>query len=80
MLITATNHPTRVQYRKPGKQYAHQFPEGRAPENTDERSDYPHDEVDLAVGESFDATGLHVLKLIDMTPSAPSGNDTSMAG
>ena len=65
MKIVATNHPVRVDYRIPGKTYSEGGHEGE-PFNTDERSSYPFDSVEIAPGQEFVGQGFQVVNAVEL--------------
>ncbi len=74
MLITATDKPLRVDYRKDGKFYNQgALPEGKVPENTPEKSDFAFDSVELAPGENFNMTAVHVVRVVELGDDAGAG-------
>lgn len=77
MIVTATTKRLRVDYRIKGKTYSHQFPEGRAPENTAERSDYPYDSQDVEPGVSFTVPDNTFVQVTAYEPSEPVNTDVA---
>lgn len=71
MKITAGAITTRVDYRLKGKSYSHQYPEGRAPENTATNSDFPFDSVDLEPGQAIELPdGTEIVRVVEYLQAA----------
>ena len=71
MKFTAGAIATRVDYRLKGKSYSHQYPEGRAPENTATNSDFPFDSADLEPEQTIELpAGTEIVRVVELTPAA----------
>ncbi len=73
MIVKATTKRLRVDYRTVGKFYNQgSFPEGDAPVNTAEKSDFPFDSIDVEVGHSFDTEGVELVRVVEYTETPES--------
>lgn len=68
MQITAGELGVRVDYRIPGKQYNVYTRDARESFNEESRTTFPFDSQDLEPGQTFDATGLEVVRVVEYTP------------
>lgn len=80
MKITATNKTLRVDFRLAGKFYEGQVPEGRAPENTSERSDFAFDSTELLPGHSLELGPDDTLVRVTELGQAPVGEENPYLG
>lgn len=61
------SNPIKVQFKKEGKIYNENIGDGN-PFDSDERTSYPFEEVQLAVGESVDLGKITWSQVIEITP------------
>lgn len=60
-------NPLKVQYRKAGKTY--NVPNGdQAGFDSEDRTSYPFDELEVAVGESVELNEVEILNIVELKP------------